>query len=48
MSKTRRRVGEMMKDFREDNWDKIRNKKKKVAKKSDRKRSNQSLRVYFN
>ena len=44
MSKTKRRVGEMMKDFREDNWDKIRN-KKKSKNKSDRRRFNQNLKT---
>ena len=47
MSKTRRRVGEMMKDFREDNWDKIRSKKAKKTK-SDRRYSNQKLKSYLN
>jgi hypothetical protein len=44
MSKTKRRVGEMMKDFREDNWDKIR-KKNKNKNKSDRRSFNQNLKT---
>lgn len=50
MSK-KRRIGEVLKDFREDNWEDVRknNKKKKLKRffKGNRKSVNQQLKEYF-